>query len=361
MSNQYIHDPRKVALIKSLATKNRFYTLVTEQSGIHNADALEEIPDGYILGIAYPCLEDGLNDFAVIRTTFETLDYFPEDDPLREEMMDIINSARQNLILRLQELRDKIAAHLAHFLGTDYNEFKQYAMDIVTRGYSRRNLDAMMKLNVFSSVAETEGYSNANEMLYFLEFALDMTAARAKEMRAHDFVVFLFEDILYCVLDDANYKSKYTFDRNVFQKFIAIMFVNYATTDPVYYGINKADYGVSADKDMDSTPLYVAIKKELLAIEHRLREEGINVGIAATESRSLEDAAAAMPAEILTEEVIMGHISSLCSAAGLLKRKSDSETQRMADVILTDASKLIAELKTLGILSPFVVDPCGGC
>ena len=84
----------------------------------------------------------------------------------------------------------------------------------------------------------------------------------------------LFSDVLTSVMDDANYKSKYLFDRNVFQKFIAVMFVNYATTDPMFYGINKADYAVSGAKDMDSTPLYIAIRKELTEIEQRLWAEG---------------------------------------------------------------------------------------
>ena len=95
---------------------------------IRNADTVEDIPGDLLLGIAYPCLEDGLNDFAVIRTTFETLDLFPEDDPIRDEMMEIVNDARSNLLRRLNELRDKIHTNHAHFLGTDYNEFKSYAL-----------------------------------------------------------------------------------------------------------------------------------------------------------------------------------------------------------------------------------------
>src|SRR6476659_5785462 len=121
-------DNRRVALIKSLATNNRFYALVELDRGIRNADAIASIPEEILLGIAYPCLEDGLNDFAVIRTTFETLDLFPEDDPIRDEMMEIVNDARSNLLRRLTELHDKIHASKAHFLGTDYNEFKDYAM-----------------------------------------------------------------------------------------------------------------------------------------------------------------------------------------------------------------------------------------
>src|SRR5215208_3180006 len=97
------NDNRRVALIKSLATNNRFYALVTPESGIRNADTVESIPPDLLLGIAYPCLEDGLNDFAVIRTTYETLDYFPDDQELRLEMMDIIDDARSSLRRRLIE------------------------------------------------------------------------------------------------------------------------------------------------------------------------------------------------------------------------------------------------------------------
>src|SRR5258707_305354 len=123
-------DNRRVALLKSLTTNNRFYALVSPESGMQNADTVEHFPEDLLLGIAYPCLEDGLNDFAVIRTTFETLDLFPEDDPIREEMMEIINDARRNLTRRMIELRDKVANDRAHFLGTDYNEFKGYAIDM---------------------------------------------------------------------------------------------------------------------------------------------------------------------------------------------------------------------------------------
>ena len=54
----------------------------------------------------------------------------------------------------------------------------------------------------------------------------------------------------YSVTSDSNYTGKYRFDREVFQKFIAVMFVNYATTHPMFYGTSREDYGVSSDKDM---------------------------------------------------------------------------------------------------------------
>ncbi|HLK58442.1 MAG TPA: hypothetical protein VKU00_17875 [Chthonomonadaceae bacterium] len=390
------NDKRRVALIKSLATNNRFYVLVADERGICNADTVAQIPDDLLLGIAYPCLEDGLNDFAVIRTTFETLEYFSDEDPV-SEMMEIINDARGNLVRRLEELRDKIAINQAHFLGTEYEEFQRFALVIARKGYPRRNLDSMMKLNVFASVAEAEGYSDPAALDYRFEFCYNELEAMA-EREPRSFLVGLFDELLSCVQDEAHYKSKYLFDRNVFQKFIAVMFINYATTDPMFYGINKRDYGVSAEKDMENTPLYQAIGRELRAIEERLREEGtwqvpgapvappapkaplapvepdFSAAVPLPVGRipepadggtnglpSFETTDSMLPGELVNEEVLLGLVTSVCSAAQLLQRKSDPETQRFAHLILTDASKLVQELKRLGIVSSFVTDPgtCG--
>jgi hypothetical protein len=64
-----------------------------------------------------------------------------------------------------------------------------------------------------------------------------------------------------------------------------------------------------------------------------------------------------LPSELINEDVLLGPLHSLCSAASLLRRKNDPETQRFARVILADASKLVQELKRLGIVSPVANDP----
>jgi hypothetical protein len=195
------------------------------------------------------------------------------------------------------------------------------------------------------------------------------------------------------VQDDDNYRNKYLFDRHVFQKFIAVMFVNYATTDQTFYGINKRDYGVSGERDMEATPLYIAIGRELREIERRLRPErrqapphaaperqafvipeqpGLFMpdGLDATEigpgdaadgdhagRLSFDQASTLLPNDLVNEEVIMGTLASLCSAASKLSGKGDPETQRFARVIIAEASKLVQELKRLGIVSHFAIDP----
>lgn len=359
--SEILTDDRKVVLIKSLATNNRFYALVSPDSGIRNADTLPNMPEELLLGVAYPCLEDGLNDFAVIRTTYETLEFFPNDDGMREELMEIVEEARKKLILRLTELRDRIAKRTAHFLGTDMEEFKAYASDIVFRGYPRRNLDSMMKLNVFSSVAQAEGHPNGGEPFYFYEFRDPALRSKIKHLSARQFAAALFADVLDSVLDDANYENRYTFDKNVFQKFIAIMFVNYATTDPVFYGTNKADYGISDEKDMSHTPLYIAVGQALRAIEAQLRAEGELVKICYEEEEPVvehleADRVVELPGTLVNEDVLMGPIASICAAAHQLSKHDDHDTAEFGRMILTSASRLVSELKRLNIVSPFAID-----
>ncbi|NLI00115.1 MAG: hypothetical protein GX446_11575 [Chthonomonadales bacterium] len=351
-------DNRRVVLLKSLATNNRFYTLVEPDSGLTNAGTIPAFEPNMVLGVAYPCLEDGLNDFAVIRTTFETLDFFPADDDMRGELFEIIDEARNKLMSRLVELRDRVANRTAHFLGTDLEEIRSYAMDMVRRGYPRRNLDSMMKLDVFAKVAEMEPVRNGPEPLYFYKFRNTDVLDHLTSRSARVFVAGMFDDILQSVADDRCYASRHVFDRDVFQKFIAMMFVNYATTDPIFYGTHKADYGVSGDKAMDDTPLYIAVGKQLREIEARLAASA-----AAEVEEVPTEAAEGLPGEIEIADVsinsdhILGPIASICAVARRLGRLADHDAVEMSRVILADAGLLVQELKRRGILSDVADDP----
>jgi hypothetical protein len=396
-------DNRIVVLLKSLTTNNRFYTLVPPDGELQNGDVIAEFPDHLPLGIAYPCLEDGLNDFAVIRTTFETLDLFPDDQELRREMMDIINDARNSLKRRLVELRDKLESGQAHFLGTDLNEFKEAIVHLATKGNIRKTLDNMMKLDVFESVAAVEAAEAGAmpEPVYRFEllpqYALDVLMPKP----GREFVSRVFDDVLTAVEDDGNYLSKYTFDKHVFQKFIAVMFVNYATTDPMFYGTNKADYGVSSDKEMQNTPLYraVAVALRELEEEHRAARPVPSAPEAARPVPSASKAPAAVPpatrepAPIETavppledrlaaapgsfpmqppsgvpagaespawahaEQTLMEPFISIAEAMQLLRRMEHPRARECGEIIGLNTRRLFRQLKTLGLISPVVADP----
>lgn len=366
-------DNRLVVLLKSLRTNNRFYTLVDPGSGLKNADAIEDFPPELPLGIAYPCLEDGLNDFAVIRTTFETIDVFPDDEELRKEMMAIIDDARSNLIRRLQELRDRLVAGQAHFLGTDLQEFKDHVVHMAHRGTIRRQLDSMMKVDVFESVARAEALNGGvPEPMYHYRFLSRHALHTIESLPPRAFIGRLFDDVLDAVLDDANYAGKYRFDRDVFQKFIAVMFVNYATTDPMFYGTSREDYGVSSDKDMQETPLYQAVAVALRQLEREVAEQG---GIPAQQApegdlshlfaeetpeflKPLEEAKHVVEIPFgAAEHLLLEPLARLAEAVRLLEGVDSPRAAEVRQLASEAGRQIFRNLQQLNILSPLLRDP----
>lgn len=378
-------DNRQVVLLKSLRTNNRFYALVAPDSGFKNADAIVDFPPDMPLGIAYPCLEDGLNDFAVIRTTFETIDVFPDDEELRVEMMGIIDDARSNLTRRLEELRDKIQANQAHFLGTDLNEFKDHVVHMATKGTIRRTLDNMMKVDVFESVSQADAKvrSGMPDPMYRYQFLPEHDLAQIRPLPPRVFIGRLFDDVLDSVHNNDNYAGKYTFDKNVFQKFIAVMFVNYATTDPMFYGTSREDYGVSSEKDMQETPLYQAVKTALQDLER-----GIEYRAGGTRERSSAPAPAEEPAfgtqdlsalfagDLSTdafptfeqssrtvelpfgsEGKIVKPLTLLADVVRLLRHVDHPRAEEIRAMTMSAAKELFRNLQELSVISPLASDP----
>jgi hypothetical protein len=345
-------DNRQVVLLKSRETKNRFYTLAPPETGWRNAEEVDEFPPGYVLGIAYPCLEDGLNDFAIIRTTFETLEVFPEDEELQGEMMTMIHQARDSLVIRLTELRDRLDNRDAHFLGTDLEEFKRYARRLCKEGTDRRTLDSMMKVNVFQSVAQA--HEEEDDYSYVFKLLPQNNLDVIGDHDARKFVVTLFHDIILSVQDDSNYWDKNTFDKNVFQKFIALMFVNYATTDPVFYGTNKEDYGVDAGRDMTETPLYRAVGVALRKLE---REEVPVLGADEIEGLAGEAAAGGRALEPASEHQILGPLMSMGETLRLLANVDHPRAKESRIITTRSLSQMITQLRTMGVVSTMALHP----
>lgn len=368
-------DKRQVVLLKSRLTNNRFYTLVDPESGYKNADAIDDFPLDLPLGIAYPCLEDGLNDFAVIRTTFETIDVFPDDEELRKEMMAIIEDARGNLVRRLQELRDRLVSRQAHFLGTELKEFKDHIVHMATRGTIRRQLDSMMKVDVFESVANAEKAMGAgSDPMYRYQFLPKYALSLIEPYSPREFIGCLFDDVLDSVTNDANYAGKYRFDKEVFQKFIAVMFVNYATTDPMFYGTNRDDYGVSSDKDMGATPLYQAVATALRSLERGLdgpevqrptisHEPGEDLSALFSDSgdefmQSLQSAGHTVEIPFgAAEHMLMAPLARLADAIRLLENTDHPRAGEIRAMARSAGKQIFRSLQELKIVSPLAKDP----
>jgi hypothetical protein len=83
---------------------------------------LERLPDGG--------LKDCLNDCAVIRTTFEMLDVFPDDTGPRGELMEIIDDARGQFGQRLTDLSARIPDDPMRLCGKDRETFRNSVLTL---------------------------------------------------------------------------------------------------------------------------------------------------------------------------------------------------------------------------------------
>ena len=63
----------------------------------------------------------------------------------------------------------------------------------------------------------------------------------ARTMPAYLFVALLFNAVWQSAANPANYTGQQTFDACVYRKYLALMFLNYSQTDPMFYNIHKAN------------------------------------------------------------------------------------------------------------------------
>lgn len=167
-------------------------------------------------------LEPALNDFAVIRTTFETLAFFPNDQEMRQELLEIIEDTRVELAERMRATVGEIAAH-PHRFPSDLDELKGYLLSLMRDGYPGRSINVMMKLDALE------------DGTFYLPWPDGIVSSEADQVPALEFFLSVLRMLWSRLTDRANCVDQLTFDRMIFGPYIAIMFVHYATTPPEFF------------------------------------------------------------------------------------------------------------------------------
>ncbi len=170
-------------------------------------------------------LEDTLNSCAVIRTTFETRDLFAADDPIREEMFNIIADSKISLQRVLFDLTDAILTR-PETLDFNFEAFQTNTLEWMQSGYPKRGLNRMMK---------TDAFSHEENGLYYFPLAGMRGLQELKALSAPQFMALLLCELADSANAKTSYKSKHTFDQNVFEKCIGFLFLYYASRDPLFY------------------------------------------------------------------------------------------------------------------------------
>ena len=158
-------------------------------------------------------IEGAIQDCAVIRTTFQTIELFPPNDPIRADMYETVADARGNLIRFFSGLCDAIRSD-GGLRGLDGEKFKKRMLETMTHGCATRDLNGMMKLKVFDE----------RKPLYHYAAAGLGDAASAAGLPADVFVQRVFDDLLASVRDAANYSDAETFNRTIDRKYIVVIY-----------------------------------------------------------------------------------------------------------------------------------------
>jgi hypothetical protein len=170
-------------------------------------------------------LEDCLDDLAVIQTIFETLSVLPGDEDLGGEMRGMIEDARGNLVLHLEEGRRSLHPHHPRACHDNYGAFQECVLEMAARGIPGAAVDRELKTDAFEGCRE-----GADPCLY--EFQPPLTAALMRQLPPDMFMDRLLEDVLDTVIEEANYAGKAAFDATIFRKIYALLFAWYSTSAP---------------------------------------------------------------------------------------------------------------------------------
>ncbi len=182
-------------------------------------------------GIPWPPLEDALNPIAVIRTTFETIEVFPEDDDLRGDMELIIADAREGLVHALERARESTMAR-TDIADADLKGLRRQLLRLIEEGVERRQLDALISMGVFERVAKEErkrgSGSESERFRYRLgpEHSCGVIHVPPRELMTR-----FLSDLLDEVRADANYSDGLAFDRSIVQKHVALMYATLLSGD----------------------------------------------------------------------------------------------------------------------------------
>lgn len=170
--------------------------------------------------IPYPCLEDGLCDVAVIRTTLETQALFSGDADLGTEMRRIVDDSRSGLLRHF----DAMCAH-AEQSPIDFRPLRDALLELLRTGMDRDTFGTLMKAR----------FPEGADPVYRYELP-GMPLQELEALSPRDLLRLVFRDLRSQIVAEPHYQGLPVFDRAIYQKYLALMFANYAAGDPLFAG-----------------------------------------------------------------------------------------------------------------------------
>jgi hypothetical protein len=162
-------------------------------------------------------LELALADVKTIRTSFEVTPLYHGGDPDGEKLRVAVQQAKESLLENLNESTSLLPESM-------HQVFKHSALLLITPGVRRGFIDTLMKVDVLSEVARSQGSESPKRLLYRYDFTRQTDYFALSQMPGEQLYTLFLVDIIESASNSANYVTRLDFDRTVGEKFIALMY-----------------------------------------------------------------------------------------------------------------------------------------
>jgi hypothetical protein len=167
--------------------------------------------------MAETVLNRALTDIKKIRNALEIVTLLGDDEQAIDTQAWIVFDARKSLLKHLN-------ASLPLVLGKLDQLFKGSALLLITPGVQRGFIDSTMKVDVFREVALSEGVEIPGGERYAYRFTRDIDLLTIGQMSDEQMYALFLADIIENASNDGSYKNRLDFDRNVAEKYIALLY-----------------------------------------------------------------------------------------------------------------------------------------
>lgn len=163
-------------------------------------------------------LQDGIVDLAVIRTTLETREVFPDDQALQSELDEIITGARSLLLRRLRDAANAVGTAEPTFRRC-LEAFRDEAVRAATHGVS----DPLP--------AEGPRLHGTKPLRVYFELPGHWTPQQSARVPAARFAAAVLEDLARRASDEPAFTDRVDFDRRVMRPYVLALFIAATTND----------------------------------------------------------------------------------------------------------------------------------
>lgn len=163
-------------------------------------------------------LERALNDIKLIRNAIEVAALLGNDEWALDAQAWIVFDARESLVKHLNASLSLLPREL-------HQLFKHSAMLLIAPGVRRGFIDSSVGVDVLCQVARAEGAENPDRERYTYKFSSEVECFAVSQMSGEQLYALFLSDITENASDEASYKNRLEFDRNVAEKVIAVLYV----------------------------------------------------------------------------------------------------------------------------------------